>query len=78
MYFYFFIYNPKTRSDDETERSCRELENLAQFSKQLQAAATVTITHQEIWTSKSSDVGKADCPTNKYSQLVDRECCKGM
>lgn len=46
----------------------RRAENLTHsFSKQLQAAAPVTITHQEIWISKSSVVGKADCPTNKHS-----------
>lgn len=71
-----FICDHNTSHNDGTERSCKELEKLAQLSKQLQAEATVTITPQETWISKSLDMGQTHCP--KQILLGDRACCRGM
>lgn len=76
LYFYLFICDHNTSRNDETERSCKQHEKLAPLSKQLQAVATVTITPQAIWISKSLDMGQAHCP--KQILLGDRACCKGM
>lgn len=77
-YFHFFIYYSKPNSNDEKKKKLQRDISL-RFPNtnaiQLQAIATVTITHEEIWISPSSN--NPDCLTNKYWQLGDRECLKG-
>lgn len=80
MYFYFFIYHPKTSINDVKETSYKDLEHVTpntEAQSQL-PSATGTIKHEKIGISQSSNMETAECPTNKYSQLRDRESWKGI